>query len=125
MEVDDDTLYGMSMSQEIPDNDFEYVNQDECREIKLLMNYADGRIAIFDFGLFNYRVRDKEKKSLIFEMDLEYLAELHNRDDDYPLAQEVMTMEPEITGAKQHNLRAQYFGADCSFSRKMICFFLP
>ena len=36
-----------------------------------------------------------------------------------------MTIEPEITCEKQHNLRAQYFGAACTFSRKLICFSLP
>ena len=36
-----------------------------------------------------------------------------------------MTIEPEITGEKQHNLRAQYFGAVCPYSRKLICSFLP
>ena len=56
---------------------------------------------------------------------MEYLAELHNRDDDYPLASEVMTIKPEITGEKQHNLRALYFKAACPFSRKLICSFLP
>ena len=35
-----------------------------------------------------------------------------------------MTIEPEITVEKQHNLRAQYFGAACPFSRKLICSFL-
>ena len=35
-----------------------------------------------------------------------------------------MTIEPEITGEKQHNLRAQYFGAACLYSRKLICSFL-
>ena len=58
-------------------------------------------------------------------MDLEYPAELHKQDDDYPLGPEVMTIEPEITGEKQHNLRAQYFGAACPLSRKLICFFFP
>ena len=58
-------------------------------------------------------------------MDLEYPPELHERDDYYPLAPEVMTIEPEITGEKQHNLRAQYFGAAYPFSRKLICSFLP
>ena len=36
-----------------------------------------------------------------------------------------MTIEPEITGEKQHNLRAKYFGAACPYSRKLICSFLP
>ena len=70
------------------------------------LNFADGRIAIFDLGLFDHRVL-YEKKSFIFEVDLEYPPELHERDDDYPLAPEVMTFEPEITGEKQHNLSAQ------------------
>ena len=56
---------------------------------------------------------------------MEYPAELHERNDDYPLAPEVMTIEPEITGEKQHNLRAQYFGAACPYSRKLNCSFLP
>ena len=78
-----------------------------------------------DLGIFNHRVTDDEKKNFIFEVDLEYPPELHNRDDDYSLAPEVMTIEPEITGVKQHNLRAQYFGEGCLFSRKLICSFLP
>ena len=56
---------------------------------------------------------------------MEYPPELHDCDDDYPLAPEVMTIKPEITGVKQHNLRAQYFGAACPFNRKLICPFLP
>ena len=56
---------------------------------------------------------------------MEYPPELHERDDNYPLAPEVMTIEPEITGEKQHNLRAQYFGTACQYSRKLICSFLP
>ena len=58
-------------------------------------------------------------------MDLKYPPELHERDDDYPLAPKVMTIEPEITGEKQHNLRAQYFGAACPYSQKLICSFFP
>ena len=91
--------------------------------MELLINYAAGRIAIFDLGVFNHRVTDEEKKSFIFDVDLEYPPELHDRDDDYPLAPEVMTIEPEITGVKQHNLRAQYFRAACPFSQILICSF--
>ena len=86
-------------------------------------NFANSRIAIFDLGLFDHRVLD-EKKSFIFEVYLEYPPEGHKRDDEYPLAPEVMTIEPEITGEKLHNLRAQYFEAACPFSRKLVCSFL-
>ena len=55
---------------------------------------------------------------------MEYPSELHERDDDYSLTLEVMTIELEITAEKQHNLRAQYFGAACPFSRKLISSFL-
>ena len=53
------------------------------------------------------------------------MLELHERDDDYPLAPAVMTIEPEITGENQHNLRSQYFGAARPYSRKLICSFFP
>ena len=56
---------------------------------------------------------------------MEYPPELHERDDDYPLAPEVMTIEREKTGEKQHNLLVQYFGAACPFSHKLSCSFLP
>ena len=75
--------------------------------MELLLNFANGRIAIFDLGVFNHRMTDEEKKSFIFEMDLEYPPELHDCDDDYPLALAVMTIEPEITGVKKHKLRAK------------------
>ena len=110
------------MSQEIPDGEFKWVSEDECRDMKLLLNYADGRIAM-DYLIIEKTRRTK--KSFIFEVDMEHLPELHERDDDYPLALEVMTIEPEINGDKQHNLRAQYFGVSCPYSRKLICSFLP
>ena len=125
MEVDANNLYVWAMSQEMPDGDFEWVSDEECRNIKQLLNYADGRIAIFNTGLFDNRENEEDKKSFILEVDLEYPPELHERDDDYSLAPDVMTIEPEITGQKQHNLRAQYFGSACPYIRKLICLFLP
>ena len=125
MEVDENNLYGWAMSQEMPDGDCEWVSDDECRNMEQLLTYSDGRIAIFDIGLFDHRENEEDTKSFNLEVDLEYPPELHDRDDDYPLAPEVMTIEPEITGEKQHNLRAQYFGAACPYSRKLIGSFLP
>ena len=113
------------MSQEMHDGDFEWLSQDMCRDMGLLINYSDRRIAIFETELFDHGVNEKDKYSFILEVYLEYPPKLHERDDDYPLAPEVMTIEHEITGEKQHNLRAQYFGAACNYSRKLICSFLP
>ena len=105
MEVDANNLYGWAMSQEMPDDEFEWLSQDECRDMRLLLNNTDGRMAKVDTGLFDHR-ENEEDKSFILEVDLEYPPELHELDNDYPLAPEIMTIEPEITGEKQHNLRA-------------------
>ena len=70
MEVDANNLYGMAMLQEMPDGKFELVNVDECHAMEQQLNFADGRIDIFDLGLFDHRMLD-EKKSFIFEVDLE------------------------------------------------------
>ena len=56
---------------------------------------------------------------------MEYLSALHDRDDEYPMAPELMTITPETTGSKQHELRAKYFAAACPYSRKLIFLFLP
>ena len=113
IKVDANNLCCWALSQEMPDGDFEWLSQDECRDIRQLMNYADGRFAIFDIGLFDHRENEKDKTSFILEVNLEYPPELHERDDDYPLVLEVKKIEPEIKNEKQHNLRAQDFGAAC------------
>ena len=81
----------------MPDGKFEWVNLDKCRSMKQQLNFADGCIDIFDLELFDHRVLD-EKKSFVFEVDLKYTPELQERDDDYPHAPEMITIEPEITG---------------------------
>ena len=58
----------------------------------LLLNYEDGRMAIFDTGLFDHKEKEEEKKSFIFEVKMKYPLELHERDNDYPLAPGVMTI---------------------------------
>ena len=123
MEVDANNLKCWAMSEEMPDGDFEWLSEEECRNMGLLLNYADCRIAIFDTGLFDHRENEEDKNSFILEEDLDYPPELHERDDDYLLAPEVMTIGPEVTGEKQHNLCAQYLCAACPYSQKLICSF--
>ena len=71
------------------------------------LNYLDSSIAIFDTELFHNWENEEDKKCFIFKVVLEYPPELHERDDDYLLAQEVMTIELEITCQKQHNQLVQ------------------
>ena len=66
--------------------------------MELLLNYSDGRMAIFDTGLFDHWENKKDNKSYILEMDFEYALELNERDGVYILAFGVMTIKPEITG---------------------------
>ena len=81
------------MSQKMPNGDFEWLSQDECRDMELLLNYADGRIAIFDSGLFDPLENKQDKNSFIIGTDLDYSPELHEWDYDYPFVLKVMTIE--------------------------------
>ena len=59
MEVEANNLYGWAMSQEMPDVKFEWVSVHECRAMEQQLNFANGRIAIFDLGLFDNRLLDE------------------------------------------------------------------
>ena len=118
-EMDANNIYGLAMSQNMPDDDCKWLSEDECRDMKMVSNYVDGLISIFDTGLFDHWEKEKNKK-FYFEMDFQYLPELHECDHDYPLAQTILIIVLEIIGKKQHNLRGQYFGAACPYSRKLI-----
>ena len=72
-----------------------------------LLNYAEGRIAIFDTKLFAHWEDDDDKNSFIVEVDVEYPLKLNERDDKYPFAFKVLTIESGITGEMKHNLRDQ------------------
>lgn len=61
MEVHANKLNEGAMSYYMQDGNFESVSQDNCRDIRLLLNYADGRIAIFDSRLFDHRENKMRK----------------------------------------------------------------
>ena len=90
MYVDANNLYGWAMSPPLADDEYECVSNDDCRDaFAALQNKA-----------FHDRWYDQEKH-YIFEVDLDYPPELHDRNDDYPLATETINIDAEITGEKQ------------------------
>lgn len=48
---------------------------------------------IFHTKLFDHQENKKNKKCFIYEEELKNLPELHERDEDYPLAPEVMKIK--------------------------------
>ena len=96
MYVDANNLDGWARSQPVPDNKYEWVSNDDCRDV-----FA---------ALQNKASRDRwynQEKPYIFEVDLDYPPELHERDNDYPFPSETMKIDAEIKGEKQHQLRAK------------------
>ena len=114
MYLDANNLYGWAMSQPLTDDDYEWVSDDECRDACAALQNKASR------DLWYY-----QENHYIFEVDMDYPPELHERDDDYPLAPETMTIGAEITDEKQHQLRAKYFEAACPLSRTLEYLFLP
>ena len=70
MEADGNNQYGWAMSIEMSYGDFEWVRQDKCREMELHLNYADCCFAIFDVVIYNHRVTEEEKKSIILKGEI-------------------------------------------------------
>ena len=114
MYVDANNLYGWALSKLLPDVENKWMSDDECLEA----------FGAFQDKAFCDRWFDEHEKQYYFEVDVDYLSELHDRDDDYQLAPETKTIEVVMTSEKQHEPRAMYFGAASPFSRKLVCSFL-
>ena len=114
MNVGANNLYGWAMSQPLPDEEYEWVSNDDCQDDFAALQNKASRNRRYD-----------QEKHYIIEIDLDYPPELHDRNDDYPLAPKMMNIDAKITGEKQHQLRAKYFGAACPFNCQLVCLFLP
>ena len=105
-------LYGWAMSQELPFSDFEWLIDAQLREAEATrtsdvwlqtVRFLDSkaryirelaRIVIADGPLDPPARTDlKPNTPYIFEVDLEYPANIHDRDDDYPLAPELLKIK--------------------------------
>ena len=84
--VDANNLYGWSMCQPLPVNDYKYEN---------ISNYSVEDILKLD---------DNGDRGYFFEVDLEYPKELHNSHNDYPLAPEKKLVTKEMMSVKTRSI---------------------
>ena len=144
MYIDATNLYGWAMSQTLPFNDFEWISDAQLREAKdalasdnwlRTMRYLDSkaryirelaRIVNADGPLDPPAQTDlKSDTAYIFDVDLEYSANIHDCDDDYPLAPELLEIRTEMLSEKQLRLRRLFYSDSEPFSRKLVCSLLP
>ena len=91
MYLDANNLYGWAMTQYLPINDFKWLTIDQINNIDLSTYSKDS------------------EKGLILEVDLEYLKEIHDAHNDYPVAVDKVKIKKEMLSqycreiAKEHN----------------------
>ena len=108
------------------DRFFEYHANSKEKYARLVKEYEQTCVLPDKIVAFEIKIVENEPpRHLIFEVDMEYSSTLHERDDVYPMAPELMAIMPETTSQKQHDLMAKYFTAAYPYSRKLICSFLP
>ena len=98
MYLDANNLYGWAMSQYLPTGGFRWLNE----EFLLLDDYTDD-----------------SDKGLILEVDLEYLDELHDLHNDYPLAPEKVKVERDMLSTYCKEI-AEKFNMSSGLVQKLI-----
>ena len=100
--LDANNLYGWAMSQPLPVSKFSWVPVEELQRINWLEQ------------------RNDQEWGYIVKVDLQYPKELHDRDNDFPLAPERMYLRPELLSEKQVSIKAQYNLPRSDFNAKLI-----
>ena len=126
--IDATILYGLAMSQALPFNDFEWLSDEQLREAEAALTSDDWlstvrfldskaryirELARFQnsVGVPNPTAREDiiPNTAYIFEVILECPDNIHDRDDDYPLALELLEIKTEMLSKKQLRLRRLYY----------------
>ena len=144
--IDATNLYGWAMTQCLPHSKFKWLSDNEIREAEAaLMSESPNtrnawfdttkyfrRLAQLDQDVENGAITAQEANDMLFggkhyflEVDLEYPIEIHDRDDDYPLAPEIMEVTASMHSEKHLELIRKYYGRSAPFSKKLVCSLLP
>ena len=101
MYLDANNLYGWAMSQYLPTGGFRWMTEKQINKINLA------------------KYEDDSKKGLILDVDLEYPEELHDLDNDYPLAAEKIKVEKEMLSKYCKDIADKY-GISTGLVSKLI-----
>jgi len=95
--LDANNLYGWAMTKPLPHDSFQWVDDDIVKswDEDYIMSIPENR----EFGY-------------IFEVDLDYPAEFHDEDNDYPLAPERLVVKLEMISDKQLSIKRSYKTSD-------------
>ena len=143
-------LYGWAMTQELPLSDFQWLSDEEVRDAHHAL--ASDQKAIrdawfkprnrgarfiqamddFDAGVIDAHEANKHLENLVnlkqgyfLEVDLDYPEKHHDRDNEYPLAPELMEITADMHSEKHLELIRKYFGSAAPWSKKLICSLYP
>ena len=101
MYLDADNLYGWAMSQYLPTGGFKWMKQEHIDKL--------------DLGKY----KEDSKKGLILEVDLEYLKELHDLHNDYPLGPEKVKVTEDMLSDYCKKI-AEKYGISVGLVSKLI-----
>ena len=118
MYIDATNLYGWALSQALPYSDFEWLSDEEKLQAEATLCNENIEACIQFFETY-------ENTAYILEVDLQYPEELHDRDDDYPMAPELMEITFDMLSEKAAELHRFYYNESKPYSRKLICSLLP
>ena len=102
--IDATNLYGFAMSQALPNSHFTWLSDEEYLAAEIaLTGTKESRDAFFRI--------DSEMLGpfYILEVDLIYPPKIHDRDDDYPMAPQLMNVRAEMLSETHHRLLVNYF----------------
>ena len=145
MYIDATNLYGWAMSQALLFSYFEWLSDEQLREAEDALTSDDWLRTLRYLDSKARYIRELARivnaegpldppartdlnpdTAYIFEVDLEYPANIHDRDDDYPLAPELLEIRTEMLSEMHLRLRRLFFYGDSEpFPRKLVCSLLP
>ena len=89
MYLDANNLYGWAMNQKLAVGGYKWENVEECNEERIM------------------NITDEDERGYIFEVDLEYPKEIHDRQNLYPLCPHKQRVKTELLSTYQKEIKSK------------------